>query len=542
MNQLRKHKWHYLNLSIIFALFLITVQVRKEKLSLPLSTELEWVTAHTLITLQVWEEGGGPHHFGFRPVYTYSGKGNEAVGNLGGVMGKDRKLYYTSYPPFAFIFAYYGTKLLGGTTLSNLRTLGMLTHLFCAILIYLIIIKLRENQKDQISIAGLLGAFLYLFSAGTLWMHSIMYFADTSVQLFLITATYLFVSLLTNDIRNERTFLAGLGITIFLGTYTEWLALFFAFFAGLLLFILYFINKKRINLKGFLVIASASALALLITFLQYASINGVDALMDVSISKYLERAGFESIDKTVPFYNWKNPESFLLIEQFANRNFAMVINLFGLLVIATLTIGIWKKFRVRTMQLKWRCLILLVIALSVLLHYLLFFNFNTIHNISNLKSGFFMILFSALVVLTIEEQVLSNRFRVVLAGILLVIVVPRVLVEIEKFNGFYVYDEFDKDRAHSAQLVRNFRNPEHYVFANIYVTPEYIYKAHHNVFQLEDTARVEHFMHYFQADHAQFYFHENNRPMVLLELARKNNSVVVERRIPLPAYNHSNKK
>ena len=529
MNLLLKHKWHYTSLAIIFLLFLISVQVRKDKLALPLSSEKEWVTAHTLITLKIWEDGGGPQNFGFKPIYTFEGKGNKGVGNLGGVMDEDGNLYYTSYPPFAFIFAYYGSSALGGPNLENLRTLGLITHFFCAILLYLIILKLRTNQKDEISIAGLLMAGLYLFSAGSLWMHSIMYFADTSVILFILLCIYLLIKLLKQDFQQNKIFYPTLGIAFFFAVYTEWLALFFAFFTVIILFAIYRRNKQKSHKFAIYTIGTAIILALSLTIIQYTSIAGIQELTNVSISKFQERAGI-STDSITPVHNWSNPESFTLMESFANRNFAMVINLFGIACCLLVPIFALKKIRTRLHLTSEKKIIPLILFLAVLTHYLAFFNFNAIHNISNLKTGLLMILLIGIVVLLVEE-IIDWKYKVGFSIIILMVTIPRTLVEIEKFDSFYTYESFNHEKHHSALLVNKFRDPDKYVFCNIYVTPEYIYKAQHNVFQLEDTSHTARFMDFFQTDKAQYYIHENNRPMYMLEYKKSGDEIRVVERI-----------
>ena len=62
----------------------------------------EWITAHTLLTCQIWEENGGPSAYNFNPVYTYPGEGNGHRDVLGGVAAKNGDVYYVSYPPFTF--------------------------------------------------------------------------------------------------------------------------------------------------------------------------------------------------------------------------------------------------------------------------------------------------------------------------------------------------------------------------------------------------------------------------------------------------------
>jgi hypothetical protein len=530
MNQLKKHKFHLLSLLLIFLLFLFSVHLRKEKLSLPLSPQLEWITAHTLITLEIWDEAGGPQAHNFNPIYTYPGKGNQRISTLGGVMNKNGEMYYTSYPPFSFIFAYYGTKLLGGPDISSLRAFGLMIHFFSALLIYLIIRKLKSSSKDGFSIAGILGAALYLFSAGTLWMHSIMYFSDMSVQLFLLLGIYFLVRLVREDFRKEIPFLIGLGGIIFLGVYTEWIALFFAFFSGIFLLILYFIKKKRLYIKGFIIIAFSSIFSLALTLIQFSNIKDWNELKKVSETKYEERSGSQENLDGMEVWNWENPKSFELMEANFNRNFAMVINLSGIIVFFLIPVLLWKKLRQKLKNPDWKLLILLLLILTVLTHYLLFYNFNAIHNFSNLKTGFLLIFFISIVILIIEES-LNWQFKSGLAVVLLFIIAPRCLKEIKRFDNFYSFEKFNHAMIESANTVRMYQSPEKLVFVNTYVSPEFIYRAHHNVFPLDDTTQALSFMDYFEVDKAQFYHHENQYPDYMLELEKSGTKLKVVKRV-----------
>jgi hypothetical protein len=79
----------------------------------------------------------------------------------------------------------------------------------------------------------------------------------------------------------------------------------------------------------------------------------------------------------------------------------------------------------------------------------------------------------------------------------------------------------------SAKIVNENHDPDKLVFVDVFISPAYIYKAHHNVFPIDDTAHAAHFMNYFQTDVAQFYHHENNYPIYMLELEKKNEMIHV---------------
>ena len=530
MDHIKQHKFHLISICSIFVLFLISVSIRQEKLNLDMSPEHEWITAHTLMTLQIWDEAGGPHKHGFNPVYTFDGAGGKRINSYGGVTSENGDMYYVSYPPFAFIFSYYTSKLLGGPDVASLRTLGLIIHFFCAFLIYLIIINLRKIKEDKFSIAAILGPTLYLFSAGTLWMHGIMYFSDMLVQLLLIWSIYLLVKLLNGHHQRENWFLLGVGLVCFLGVYTEWIALFFAFFSGITLLIIYFVSRRKELLKAFFIIGGSATLAIGLTLYQYSSIAGFDSLIEVSESKYEERSGNQETLVDVEVYNWDNPESFRLLEHNLNRNFQMVTNLFAIILIVLVPPLVWRKSRQKMKHVKWKIVVIAVLLCSILLHYILFYNFNAIHNFSNLKTGFFMILSIAIVSSIIEES-LNWKLNIAFAGLLIFLLVPRCIRDFKRFDSFYAVEEFNIERDVSASTVREYRDPDTYVFGNIWATPEYMYKAHHNTFPLFDTSRMALLLNNFGGKKAQYYHHENQNVQYLLELELKKGNMIVMDRI-----------
>lgn len=531
MKKLLEHKWHYLSLVVIFGLFLYSVQIRQEKLSLPHSIQHEWVTSHVLITCEIWDEAGGPQAYNFNPVYTYPGEGNKGLGNLGGVMDPaDGKQYYISYPPFAFICAYYATKLLGGPDISSIRAFGLILHLLCALLIYLIFVKLRKSKKDSISIAGLTASVLYLFSTGFLWGHSIIYFADILVQPLIILALLFTVRLIKQDYKNELMFLIAFGVIIFIGTYTEWLGLFFSFITGITFLVFYFVQKKKVFLKSFLIVGFSASLALSITLIQYVSISGWETLNEVASMKFEERSGNQEKIYGLEIYNWENPKSLEFMEIFLNRNFLMVINMFGICFFFLIPVLIWRKSRNKISGLSPKLIIFGILFLSILLHNVLFFNFNVLHNFANLKTGLLMVMTIGLVFSIVEESI-NWKLNLALGGILLYLLIPRIQRDTRKFDELYSYNDFNQGMMVSAQTMREYGDPDKMILGNFFPTPGYIYEAHHNLFPIQDTSACVYFMELFNCDQAQYYQHENFLPKYMLELKNEQGRLVVVERI-----------
>ena len=332
-NLLAENKFQLLSIATIFLLFMASLFVRDSELKADLSAEQEWVSAHILITNQVWDEGGGPSNYHFSPVYTYEGDGNKNIPCFGGVVDENGDQYYVSYPPLAFLFSYYSTKLLGGSSVYSLRAVSVILHFFCCLLLYLTFKKLQNQKGDFVSIAGLTAVALYLFSAGTLWMHSILFFSDMLVQLFIIWMLYLTVRIYKSEPSESKYFWIQLSLIVFLASYTEWLAVFLSFTLGIGFLISHFKTKKKKFRTAFLLIGISSVISVSTTIIQYSSIAGFEKFKNVSLNKYDERSGHQNAEVSAAGFNLENPDSFELLNKNLTRNFWMIENILAIVAI-----------------------------------------------------------------------------------------------------------------------------------------------------------------------------------------------------------------
>jgi hypothetical protein len=561
MTFLKKNIYHLAGLLLIVILFVLSVFIRKENHSVPLSRHHEWITAHTLITCEIWAENGGPSAYHFSPVYTYPGEGNAGRHMLGGVEDEKGDVYYVSYPPFSFLFAYYATQFMGGPDTDSIRSLNLSIHLLCALLLYLIAVSLAiEKNKNYFSIAGVTAAFLYLFSTGNLWIHGNLYFADMLAQLFIIAGIYLTIRFFKKNYRKEMLFLSALATIFFLATYTEWLGLFLSFFIGMAFLAGYFIKKEKRFLKAFFSVGIASALALALTLMQYASIAGWDQFKEVSTSKYEDRSGRKSMEETPAGFTLENEDAYRFLVKRVDVFYKMAENFVGIsAIIFVLVFLIFKirkgkrnanvpvvgdapdryrdnrvptegSFPANNQNTVIAMLVTVLLILSVLVHYFLFFNFNALHDFSSLKTGFVFVLI-VLVFLVLAEAKMNLGWRIVLFAVITILCIDKGRESIQRYRETFPLAETDWDRISTGAVMKKYGRPEAAVFMNIPSNPELVYAAHHNVFPLMDTTELHKMMVYYGNDKGQYYHHQGTKLEYILEFEMQNDRLVFLNRV-----------
>lgn len=514
---LLRNKFHLLASTLIFCLFIFTIFLRQERLESEIIPGEEWITAHVLITNQIWEQNGGPSRFNFNPVYSY-GDGSKFVKSMGGLMDEDGHYYYVSYPPFAFLFSYYGMKLLGGHSVYNLRALNLILHFFCAFFIYRLLFKLSAKSTDHFSIAGVFCAFLYLFSSGTLWIHSVLFFSDILVQLFIILGLLLTSKLILKDYQSEIRVLSALGLVFFLASYTEWMGILLSFITGISFLVMYFIRKKRVYLKAFTVIGLSSILALSLTVFQYSSISTFEDLLQTSAHKYQIRSGHQGAAISEGGFDISNPDSYSKIEFNFNQHFLMVTNIFGIFSFLIIPLIIWKKTRQKMTGLRLKIFVFSLLLLPVLIHLIAFFNFNAIHDFAQLKIGLLAILAIGVFLLLIEHSV-DFKLKLVFTGLLIFIGISRGQRDYERYLNFYDLDKINVEKIASAKIMKANSEIDQMAFSNMKnLNPEYIYLSKHTPFYIADTSNLTFLMDVFELDTTKYYHHSGDTLKYILEL------------------------
>lgn len=364
-------------------LFAISIAIRYSNLKSPLTRQQEWQTGHVLSTLSIWEKNGIPNHY-FSPVWTFNNPADKISNSLGGIKDKQGYTYYVSYPPFSFLLPCFAFKITGqDVSVGGIRVFSLLIHFICALLIFLTVYKFcKKSLREDYFIPAYAAFCFYIFATGNLWFHSNFYFADSLVQVFVLGLIYVFLSILQQpEIKTTKNIFL-LFIITFLGIYTEWLALFSAFF--ILLFFIFKSFQNKIYIKYSLSITAAAVFSLGLTTFQYSCIAGYTILKNYSLLKFSGRSGFNeqtAIDGT-SIYNlqsYKVIYSNYLINYYYLGSFALLCG-FAFFMLY------FVNFKTKKVKFEFNpLLILILISLAVVSHQAVFFNFTAIHDVSTLK-------------------------------------------------------------------------------------------------------------------------------------------------------------
>ena len=378
------------NYIFIFIIFTLSVLIRLPNIDRPLSSNYEWVTAHTLVTLNIWKQEGIINHK-LNPIYTFPNANDHYIKcPISGVSNEQGDYYYVSYPPFAFIFPYIFFKLSGvNISALSLQIFNLSIHLLCSILLFIIISNITETKK-QLNSPALLGAAIYIFSPINLWNHSNVYFADILVQLFFLLSLLFFQLILTKT-KPNYSYNIFFWASLFFMIYTEWLGL---LLAGCLF--LYFIFNRKF--KTAIGISLISIFAISIVMIQYASIAGHEAYLNTLLNRYSERSG-----QFGPAQIYQSDSLLFLLTMYLRNFFPYLIILVFTLAITYL---IGKKLKPNISQVGKATLFLSFSP--VILHHILLFEFTIVHELSLVKASVFIAiligLFSAPIFSTIANK------------------------------------------------------------------------------------------------------------------------------------------
>ena len=351
----------------LLILFVISVLVRLPHIDRPLSSRYEWVTAHTLVTLNIWMEEGITNH-NFNPIYTFTNPNDHHIKcPISGVSDEEGNYYYVSYPPLAFILPFILFKLTHlPLSALTLESFNVVLHFLCSLLIFFIIRNLyRSNTGER---AALAGALVYIFATPNLWYHANVYFSDILVQLFFLLSILFYLKNTSQENRQLAHLLLAC-MSVFLMVYTEWLGL----LAGGILCLHALFIRKDIKVSFLIGLSCASAISLFV--IQYSSIAGMDSYIDTLLHRYAERSGNSG---PVSIFDGGAHIKFLTMYL---RNFFpfFILIFFGL---ACLLIS--KKRNPRQSN-RTELMVLALAGIPVLLHHYLLFQFTIVHELSLVK-------------------------------------------------------------------------------------------------------------------------------------------------------------
>ena len=403
-------------LLILITLFVCSVLIRFPRFDGYLSWHHQWLTAHTLLTLNIWDDNGVSTHK-FSPVYTFHSRQDKNIQSLtSGIVDAKGDYYYVSYPPFSFLFAYAVFSVVQAPmNVYSMYCLNLSIHFLTVILLYLVIHAiLRTKPFSQYLDAGIIGAIFYLFLPLPLWCHGHIYFADTIIQPMWLAGILLAFKMIFADRANNPHYLMGIGAVIFLMIYTEWLGVFFAFIVACYALVRAFMDKRYWNLVATIVLVAVASLSL--TLIQYSSIAGFEEFINASVNKYISRGGLLSQELYINYIRVYHTLRFFFLQ-----NLPLLAILLFLTVANTL-------FRLQGQKSEGAFRYpgyLLFLGLPPLLHHVVFREFTYIHDFALLKTTTWLIILAAVLYQNFAQKLqatVMRSFQLTMSAVLVILI------------------------------------------------------------------------------------------------------------------------
>lgn len=470
--------------AILVLIFSLSFYIRSPWLDKPISN-VGWVTAHTLITVEIWNRDGISTSAA-TPVYTYQ---ETDAGHciFAGVQDEQGRCYYVSYPPGGFLGPFVFFKITGlETNEKNLRIFNMLLQFISALFLYLILLKVHRLTFSNFCLPALIAFVLYCFLPVFLFFHSEIYFSDTLAQPLFYICIYLF--LVWKDSFNSKILILFF-IVYFVFLMTEWLSV----MTGITLFAFVFFLKisGKEKIKFLLSLCMVSILAAVLFIVQYSSINDFNSFYEASINKYIQRSGASGTGLSEYGYSLSNPKSYSFLTAHFNGWFLPLINLTGLLVPLWLCLVIFfKRFRISSGKIQ----LILLLFFPVFLHLLILFNFNVVHEMAIMKvAGFLIIIISIAIssfLLISQKNKIKYSIAIALSGLIVFKSYQSVITYYKKCEDLYAAEN---DNLRMGTGIREHTGKNDLVMVNLFTSPEMIWYAKRNpliAMNLEEAKRI----------------------------------------------------
>jgi len=512
----------------LLVLCLVSVYLRMDNLKAPLARDHERISAHSLITAQIWAEGDGPAGYHFSPIYSRDGAGNKDAPTFGGVVDEQGNNYYISYPPFCFILLYYFSYLSGGPDVLSLRLLSILIHCLTAGLIYWFFRSMdRHKEKTTNVLTAILAAALYVFAEGNLWFHGNLYFADMVVAPMIVLVLLLARKTLSDEVGSGFFSRLGLGLAFFLICYTEWIGVFLAAYTGLGLLLKFLVHKNKEVFLSFGIVAGSAISAVSLTLLQYGSIAGFQKLFGALSKKYAQRSGldYEAVSTGHTIYSEDSLTNLKMAfdNVYGSIEICLVIALVSYAVIALL-----RRSKPQEFLEVFKHDFVIIGALAVLTHYAVFFNFNSVHEFSGLKTGLFLILLIGLILREIlKPSWNSNWHRVVPITLSVTLTALVCMYAASKYLDQRKPSDIPTASLATAEVIASRADESERIFLNVPLDAALIFYSKHALFSTADTSIMKSILTYSRTSSGQYYYHEENELMGIIDVELKQGEIVL---------------
>lgn len=538
--------WHKINKTTVFncsilaIIFSLSVIIRLENLSAPAGRHHEWLTGHVLSTLSIFEKNGPSHHY-FSPVMTFNAKAEHDLIKQQNYKDKNNYSYYTSYPPFCFLFPYYVFKITGlKVSLLGIRIISLLIHLGCSLLIFSIInLMFKKSITSRLFLPSLIGYTLYLFAAGNLWYHANVYFADMLVHIFILLSLLLTLKIIDEPNKNILKRCILLFSITFLGVYTEYLALFVAVLTGFFFLLLSF--KNKIFLKYIVILAVASVSSLGLTVYQYTCISGFEELKQKTSEKYAMRSGHnkEHAEAGLSFGSSISKNRFF---NHYELNYEDLLDYTWLILYVVLFIALSKRYKHKLKIEPSHLIVFGILFFAICMHHLVFFNFTVVHDFSTLKSSLLFTLFIGYVLGLLFQYYSFNR---ILLNVSLILITAWFVHK--SINSYYNTNRQDKGSYYQkliGQTIKKYSTEDEVIFTNMFTTPVIWWYGQRGLLEMNSVETCVSFLKFSNSQKGFYVIFTSDKENFYLNVLRLNingeSTQVLSKTIAIKTLNNDN--
>jgi len=308
----------------------------------------------------------------------------------------------------------------------TLRGLNLLLHSVAGVLLFLVLLRLLRGSAWK-TFSAFVGTMFFIFNPAGLWYFSNTYGWDFFWHFLWVISLFIFIRFLDGVVakRVSPALWIALFVSVFCLAYAEFQG---AFCAGTYFF--YLVSRRRKNrdyTRAAVLVACSVALAIGLTLVQYSRISGFDALMGHYGNALSRRCLLNPTDHLRVLLHY------------------VIQHLFVLVPLGFMSALVWTSgdgYAVgRSDRGLWRSILVLT-AVPVVLHHLIFLEWTAVHSYSAVKA---IIPLTILIVVPIDRVMGSGVLRRSHKSLVFGLILACLTASVAEYRLVYSYSR-DADR------------------------------------------------------------------------------------------------
>lgn len=436
---------------IFLSLFLLIIFLHTRVISRPLIGHHDFINGAYLTVASIWQKEGILSH-SFSPVYSFNG--DIALYEGWGVMGRNSRMYYVSYPPGSFIIFYLFTKLpFIGIRDNAPRIISLLLFLITLVMIFWYLFKKYGLKASSVGVAA-----YSLFPISAYFLGG-LYAFDTVILPLWFICFLLFLKLMKDPHHKYSYF--GFFTALILLSFIEWIGILLA--VSVMLFIIFWGAKlvwsRRYKILFVVNLLISPFLAMLFSYLLYLQQIEPDNLNKQLISTFLRRSNINIVLLNEAEKGWLPYLSGIIgkLVSFLQLGFgAYFVHLF-IIVLTILVLS--RRYIIKSFKVADFPVYLSFFIITPLLHFITLSSFHIDHDFGNLYFLFiimFVFVWAYQIVGQILKRYLPKKSELLSIGLLILIIIAIPLLSQNGYKTYFIY-WVDNNGDYNVQLYKNMR-------------------------------------------------------------------------------------